>query len=1036
MRGFVYLSTILFGFKAFCFDSSLIPPQQLLDHTPARPSVRINSKDGLSLIFSQAGNVYEVKVNGKSYGMKKNWLSGFFLRDVKKDILYPLKGRLNRLKEGMWKQSVELKDASLLFQAIYESHRDYIKVRGNIKDISGNDRAITIYFALPIDAIGWFWWDDIETKLLIEEGREYSNVEKNCPFGANGKHSRYPLATVSNENSSLTLAIPMDKPVVHRLIYDSQMRLFFVAFDFALTKKTRKFPSRADFEFLIFTSDSHWGFRSALAKYYSLFPSFFTKRANKEGSWYVWGNMKDTPKAKEAGFMFHWGPGGVDAVKYDNDEGFYALQYIECAFYQQSMGDYKEAPPYEKAIQRLKEASEGNPSTLDTLVKLSYTGGSGFFGQMPRREYFQKISKAVLNSALYDENGRIICLIGNYPWIGDSGWGAIFPCNLDPDIPEGYGKFNIENSLRTAFDFYKRNGAHLDGIALDSYGGYGDDKRINFREEHFTYADFPLTFSLKDKRPVLPQYFSLIEWTRKLAQRVHPQGLLLMANCAWGFTPAFLTFSAPYLDVFGAEAPYFSDPRFIRAIAYHKPCTDLPYTPRPEWEVKFHLLYGIFPGHGNDLALLIKYNPILQELAKAGWEPITNASADKEDIWVERFGKGKAIYFSIHNHSEEEKEFTLSIEMDKIGGKSFIAKNMLTGEKIRVKIDGGIVRIPLELSGRDTTVIKIEEVKDMKPLYLERYKYPRLILMPTGRKGDFDSELVDCFKIVLDNDKGAGELYEKDSYYFAIYTGYDGESYRCGLLRSKDLLNWDKLGMVLDIGKEGDFDYGSAGGGVAFKWKDKFFMVYTGYPYKGYENGPGKIGIAISDDLIHWKKLGVILEPEKENEWEAGGLYQPFPLINDGKFYLFYNAKNEKPDWIEQTGLAFSEKGDPFKLKKYEGNPVLPVGEAGSWDSRFASDPWVIKIGGKWHMFYYGFNGINAQDGVALSDDLIKWKKSPFNPILEKGEAGSYDEIHAHKPCVVFKGGVYYHFYTAVGSKGRCIALATSVPLLQEDDTH
>ncbi|MGB9608342.1 MAG: hypothetical protein ACPL7E_07385, partial [bacterium] len=188
MRGFVYLSTILFGFKAFCFDSSLIPPQQLLDHTPARPSVRINLKDGLSLIFSQLGTVYEVKVNGKSYGMKKNWLSGFFLRDVKKDILYPLKGRLNRLKEGMWKQSVELKDASLLFQAIYESHRDYIKVRGNIKDISGNDRAITIYFALPIDAIGWFWWDDIETKLLIEEGREYSNVEKNCPFGANGKH--------------------------------------------------------------------------------------------------------------------------------------------------------------------------------------------------------------------------------------------------------------------------------------------------------------------------------------------------------------------------------------------------------------------------------------------------------------------------------------------------------------------------------------------------------------------------------------------------------------------------------------------------------------------------------------------------------------------------------------------------------------------------------------------------------------------------------------------------------------------------------
>jgi len=178
------------------------------------------------------------------------------------------------------------------------------------------------------------------------------------------------------------------------------------------------------------------------------------------------------------------------------------------------------------------------------------------------------------------------------------------------------------------------------------------------------------------------------------------------------------------------------------------------------------------------------------------------------------------------------------------------------------------------------------------------------------------------------------------------------------------------------------------------------------------------------------------LEPEKAYEWEAGGLYQPFPLIYNGKFYLFYNAKNEEENWIEQTGLAISESKEPFKFAKYPNNPVLPVGDVGSWDSRFASDPWVIRIGGKWHLFYYGFNGVHAQDGVAISDELIRWSKSPFNPILEVGEAGSYDEVHSHKPCVVFKGGVYYHFYCAVGSKGRCIALATSIPLVQEDEIH
>jgi len=1018
------------------YDGLTLSSSQLLDPFPAKPTFQLNTKEGLSLYLSSTGAICEVQVKGKRYGRKGDWLSGFFVRDVIRNSICKLRGNLSRLKNGTIQQTAELKEASLIFKAVYEAHPDFIKLKGSIRDISGKDRAITLYFALPIEAIGWLWWDDIVEKRSIKEGKEYINAEENCPFGANGKHSRYPLATISTEDKSLTIAIPMDKPVVHRLFYNPQTKQFIIAFDFALVKDTLKFPSHADFEFLIYTSDPRWGFRSALEKYYSLYPSFFVKRTKKEGGWYVWGNMKDTPEAAEAGFMFHWGPSGPEAVKYDNEKGFYSLQYNEIEFYQLSLGDFKENSSYNDAIERLMKSAEGDKATLDILDKLSYTGGSGFFGQMPRKEYFRQISKAVLKSALYDENGKTICMIGNFPWIGNSGWGAIFPCNLDPDIPDGYGRFDMDVSYKSAFELYKKQGARLDGFALDSYGGYGDDKRINFRREHFPYVDFPLTFSFKEKRPVIIQYFSLIEWTKALAERYHPQGLLLMANCAWGHAPAFLTFAAPYLDVFGAEAPYHPDPRFIRSIAYHKSCTDLPYSPRPEWEVKFHLLYGIFPGHGNDLNLLKKYNPYLQILAKAGWEPVPYAYSDNEKILMERFGKGKTVYLSIHNPADEAQSCYLFVEIDKLGLKNIKASNLLTGETLRVLPSGKKARIQINISPKDTFVIKIDEVKEMKPAYLERYKYPRLILMPTGKKGDFDSELVDCFKMVLDYDKGVGELYQKDGYYYAVYTGFDGESYRCGLLRSKDLLSWEKLGLILDTGKEREFDYGSAGGGIAFKWKNKFYLVYTGYPFKGYENGPGKIGLAVSTDLIHWKKLGVILEPEKEFKWEAGGLYQPFPLIYNGKFYLFYNAKNEEENWIEQTGLAISELKEPFKFIKYPNNPVLPVGDTGSWDSRFSSDPWVIRIGGKWHMFYYGFNGVHAQDGVAFSDDLIKWNKSPFNPILEVGEAGSYDGIHAHKPCVVFKGGVYYHFYCAVGSKGRCIALATSVPLVQENEIH
>ncbi|MBC7327761.1 hypothetical protein H5T87_06565 [bacterium] len=1018
------------------FDGQSISAPHLTDFSEEKQACQLSTDDGLLISLSTKGAVLDVKEKGKVFGRKAKFLTGFFLKDYRTDSIVPLKGDIKQINIKKLIFNSVSKDEKIYLEAIYEAHSQFIKVKGTIKDLSGKDRAITLYYALPVSAKGWLWWDDIASRRRVSGEEEYIFAEDNCPFGAQGKHSRYFLATLSHRDRAISLAIPMDKPVIHRLAYNPSTQSFYIAFDFALVKDTLKSPSSATFEFLIYTADPEWGFRSALQKYYEIFPQFFLKRVKKEGGWYVWGNMKDTPEAKEAGFMFHWGPGGVDAVHYDNQAGFYALQYIECALYQESLGDFKEAPPYEEALRRLELAGRSDEATLALLDKLSYTGGSGLFGQMPRKEYFQRISKAVLNSLLWDENDKPICLIGNFPWIGDSGWGAIFPCNLDPDIPDGYGRFDMDSSLKSAFEFYESHNAHLNGIALDSYGGYGDDKRINYRREHFKYADFPLTFSLKDRRPVIPQYFSIIEWTRELSRRVHPKGLILMANCAWGHAPAFLIFAAPYLDVFGAEAPYQPDPRFIRTIAYHKPCTDLPYSPRPEWELKFHLLYGIFPGHGNDLNLMKKYNPFLQALTKAGWEPITYAYTDNENILIERFGRGKELYFSIHNQSDENQKFSLSIELEKLGLRNVKITNFLSGENLKAKKENGNLKIEFYLTSKDTVVIKLEEVKDMKPLYLERFKYPRLILEPTGRDGDSDSQLVDCFKVVLDYDKGPGELFQKDGYYYAIYTGFDGQSYRCGLLKSKDLLNWEKVGMILDTGKEGDFDAGSAGGGVAFRWKGKFYMVYTGYPFKGYENGPGKIGLCISDDLMNWKKLGIILEPDGKIPWEAGGLYQPFPLIAGGKFYLFYNAKDAQTNWIEQTGLAICKDAELLKWEKLPENPILKVGEPGAWDSRFASDPWVIPIAGKWHMFYYGFDGIHAQDGVAVSKDLLHWEKSPFNPILPYGEPGSYDEEHAHKPCVVLKAGIYYHFYTAVGSKGRCIALATSVPLVQEEDVQ
>ena len=306
------------------------------------------------------------------------------------------------------------------------------------------------------------------------------------------------------------------------------------------------------------------------------------------------------------------------------------------------------------------------------------------------------------------------------------------------------------------------------------------------------------------------------------------------------------------------------------------------------------------------------------------------------------------------------------------------------------------------------------------PSHLRRHKLPEPILRPTHRPGHFDSDMVDCPQVLP---WGDGWLMQ--------YTGYDGEKYRIGVAESDDLVHWERKGMILDAGRKDEWDYGSAGGGWLIERGGWWYLFYCGFPQPGYEVGPGQTGLARGRDIRHLEKLpeAPVLQPSPGDEWDSGGVYKAAVYQTGNRYWMFYNAKDKGHPWVEQTGLATSL--DLIHWEKYGGNPILAVGPPGSWDSRFASDPVLCTIEGAWHLFYYGFDGQHACDGVALSHGggLVDWGKSPHNPILSPGPPGSYDSVHAHKPFVLEHDGVFYHYYCAVTETERTIALATSEPM-------
>ena len=338
------------------------------------------------------------------------------------------------------------------------------------------------------------------------------------------------------------------------------------------------------------------------------------------------------------------------------------------------------------------------------------------------------------------------------------------------------------------------------------------------------------------------------------------------------------------------------------------------------------------------------------------------------------------------------------------------------------------------------------------------YKYPKLVLSPTGSKGDFDQRSIDDPIVFYAN--GAFQM---------LYIGWDGVGYQTGLATSGDLIHWTRTALVAPRDPASTYtkynlalssilrDKQLRSRGDAIKINGKYLGAWNAYPSAGYEEGAAVIGLATSSDLLHWQLTDPILLPQDGAPWEHGGLYRPDLMLDRGTYYLYYNAKtdalpeSEGGGWHEQTGVATSK--DLKTWTRYKGNPILHNGPRGSAtypaanaiaatqpalpdarDSRFASNPFVVQNGRDFAMFYYGFRYQRpgrACEMLAIGVDPYSFVKLP-EVLIDTGAPGTIDETFAHKPSVITHEGVLYHFYCAVSGQYpneiRGIAVARSKP--------
>jgi len=314
------------------------------------------------------------------------------------------------------------------------------------------------------------------------------------------------------------------------------------------------------------------------------------------------------------------------------------------------------------------------------------------------------------------------------------------------------------------------------------------------------------------------------------------------------------------------------------------------------------------------------------------------------------------------------------------------------------------------------------------------YKYGKLVLSASNHEGEYDSESVDC-----------PFVFRHEGRFYMTFVAFDGKGYQTGLASSDDLVHWNKEGAILKRDAASDVlkynvamnwilrENGLYSPGEPVKVDGEYLGVYHAYPNAGLEQGAAVIGLCRSKDLRNWEAEAPALRPSDGAAWERGGLYKPCILKHEGKYYIFYNAKNQTEGaWHEQTGVAMSK--DLNNWTRYANNPVIPNGGPGSPDEKFASDPCVLQVGGRWAFYYFGLDTKGkARDLVATGPDLFHAEKCK-EIVVDVGPPGSVDSAYAHKPSIIAHNDDLYHFYCAVSRQGnkeiRGISVARSRPWL------
>ncbi len=169
---------------------------------------------------------------------------------------------------------------------------------------------------------------------------------------------------------------------------------------------------------------------------------------------------------------------------------------------------------------------------------------------------------------------------------------------------------------------------------------------------------------------------------------------------------------------------------------------------------------------------------------------------------------------------------------------------------------------------------------------------------------------------------------------------------------------------------------------------------------------------------MQWEKLGLLWRPAGDSHWAKS--HAAIPVVQtspSGDWWVYLSIRDA--EGRSHIGRITVAPGSPPTFRSFDPQPVLALGEPGTFDDCGVMPSWIVDDGGMLRMYYVGWNvpktvAYRLAIGIATSEDRgATWRRFSAGPVFDRGPDEPY---FVTTPCVFRDGSVWRMWYASCHS--------------------